>query len=63
MKEAGAFPYLANGGEKGGNGELRRVGCDARRMLLPRNHIYNVKRICKVEEGAEAVPQVPGRRA
>lgn len=50
MREAGAYPYLANRGEKGGNGELK---------LPPRNHIYNVKQMCKVEQGAKAVSKVP----
>lgn len=33
------------GEKKGGYRGLELVRCDARRMLLPRNHIYNVKRI------------------
>lgn len=51
VREGGACPYLADRGEKGGNAELR---------LLPRNHIYNVKQICQVQQGAKAVSKVPG---
>lgn len=52
MREAGACPYLANGGDKGSNGQLR---------LLPRNHIYNINKFVRWSKGLR-LSEVPGRR-